>query len=166
MRKDGMYKKLLLIMSECGFQRLGVPGRFLALAGDFGPPTGTERLFGNRHPHRVRQCAHRFREAGGGVFHQELDGGAMRAATEAMVELLGRTDGERRRFFVVKRAQAKQVGPALAQLHVAPDDVDNIDAGEQILEKRLWDHMQSAGQPRINTGAAAIADCECACSDA
>lgn len=54
----------------------------------------------------------------------------MRSATEAVVKLLGGADGKRRAFFVVEGAQAKQIGPALAQLNVSPDDVDNIYSGE------------------------------------
>jgi len=35
----------------------------------------------------------------------------------------------------MKRAETKQVGSAFAQLYVTPDNIDNIDTGEQILEK-------------------------------
>ncbi|CFO05538.1 Uncharacterised protein [Bordetella pertussis] len=59
----------------------------------------------------------------------------MGAATETVIELLGRTDSERRAFFVVKRAKTKQVGPTLAQLHISPDDVNDVDPGEQILDE-------------------------------
>lgn len=38
----------------------------------------------------------------------------------------------------MKWTQAKQVGPALAQLHIAPDDVDYIYPGEKLLNKRVW----------------------------
>jgi hypothetical protein len=47
-----------------------------------------------------------------------------------VVELLGGADSERRTFFVMKGAQAKQVGPTLSQLHISPDYVDNVDSGE------------------------------------
>lgn len=35
----------------------------------------------------------------------------------------------------MKGAQAKQVGPTLSQLHVSPDDIDDVDPGEQILDE-------------------------------
>ncbi len=38
------------------------------------------------------------------VFHDEADGRAVRAAAEAVVELLGRADREGRRFLVVEGA--------------------------------------------------------------
>ncbi|MCY1464609.1 hypothetical protein D9M71_826520 [compost metagenome] len=69
------------------------------------------------------------------MFHQEGDGAAVRSTAEAVIELLGGTDGERGAFFVMKRAQAKQAGPALSQLHVSPDYVDDVDSGEQILDE-------------------------------
>ena len=59
----------------------------------------------------------------------------VRAAAEAMVKLLGGTDSKRGGFFVVKRTEAKQVGPTLSQLHVSPDDIDDVDPGEQILDE-------------------------------
>jgi hypothetical protein len=64
------------------------------------------------------------------MFHQESDGAAVCSTTETVVELLGGADSERRTFFVMKGAQAKQVGPTLSQLHVSPDYVDNVDSGE------------------------------------
>lgn len=35
----------------------------------------------------------------------------------------------------MKGAQAKQVGPTLSQLHISPDNVDDVDSGEQILDE-------------------------------
>ena len=40
------------------------------------------------------QVFHRLDEAHAGVLHDEADGGAMRAATEAVIELFGLADGE------------------------------------------------------------------------
>ncbi len=57
----------------------------------------------------------------------------MGSATKTVVELFGGTYRERGTFFVVKWAKAKQVGPTLSQLHVSPDDVYDINPGEQIL---------------------------------
>ncbi len=57
----------------------------------------------------------------------------MGSATKTVIELFGGADSKRGTFFVVKRAKAKQVGPTLSQLHVTPDDVYDINPGEQIL---------------------------------
>lgn len=59
----------------------------------------------------------------------------MRPATKTVIELLGRAYRERGAFFVVEGAQAKKIGPALAQLYVSPDDIDNINSGEEFLNK-------------------------------
>ncbi|KAG1432916.1 hypothetical protein G6F57_022582 [Rhizopus arrhizus] len=90
----------------------------------------TAIFFGDRHSRRSRERAHGFGETGTRMFHQESDGAAMCSTAEAVVELLGGADSERRTFFVMKGAQAKQVGPTLSQLHVSPDYVDNVDSGE------------------------------------
>ena len=60
---------------------------------------------------------------------------AIRAAAEAVIELLGRTDGERRRFFAMERAKAQQVGAGLAQLHVLTHHIDDVGAGQQVLNE-------------------------------
>src|SRR5438874_4362083 len=73
--------------------------------------------------------------------HQEADGVAVGTAAEAVVELLGRADGERRRLFVMERAEAEVVGAALLELDVARDDVDEVDAIEQVLLERIRNHL-------------------------
>src|SRR5690606_5006915 len=65
----------------------------------------------------------------------------------AVIELLSRTNRERRRFFFVEGAETKQIGPALAQLHIAPHDVYDIDPGEKILYEGFWyQSIQARGQ--------------------
>ena len=59
----------------------------------------------------------------------------MRSAAKAVIKLFGGAYGERGAFFVVKGTQAEEVGPALTQLYVSPDDVDNIYSGEQFLNE-------------------------------
>ena len=65
----------------------------------------------------------------------------MRTTTEAVIELLGRADGEAGGFFVMKGAQAAEIGAAFPELHVATDHVDDINAIEQILNEALRDHL-------------------------
>ncbi|TSE18327.1 hypothetical protein Tigna_02563 [Tepidimonas ignava] len=93
------------------------------------------RLVGHAQPQLRSQIVHGVPKAGARVRHQKVDRVAVRAATEAVVELLGRADRERRRFFGVERAQADEVGPAFAQRHVAADDLDDVGARQQVLQK-------------------------------
>ncbi len=69
------------------------------------------------------------------MLHQEADGRTVRAAAEAVIELLSRTNRKRRALLVVKRAQPHEVRAALFQLHVPADHVDDIDAVEQVLQE-------------------------------
>ena len=61
------------------------------------------------------------------VLHQEADGRAVRAAAEAVVELLRRAHRERRRLLAVERAARLVVRPGLLERDVAVDDVDDVD---------------------------------------
>src|SRR5690606_31538962 len=74
------------------------------------------------------------------VRHDEADGAAMRAAAEAVVELLGRADGERRGLFRMEGAAGAVVGAGLLERHVALDDVDDVDAIQQLLDKAVRNH--------------------------
>ena len=69
------------------------------------------------------------------MLHQKSDGRTVRAATEAVIELLSRTNRKRRAFLVVKRTQPHEVRAALFQLHISTDHVDDIDAVEQVLQE-------------------------------
>ena len=75
------------------------------------------------------------------VLHHESDSAAMRAATEAVKKLLRWTHGERWRLFSVERAQPEVILPALFQLNIAADHVDDVDAREQVLNEALRDHV-------------------------
>ena len=69
------------------------------------------------------------------VVHQKADRAAVRATAEAVVELLGRTDRERRRALVVERAARAPVAPGLAQWHALLDHLDDVDACEQFVDE-------------------------------
>src|SRR5690606_36985793 len=100
-----------------------------SLVGDALP--GAARLFGHSHARAGSQRTNRFGKTGPGMFDQEGDGATMRPTTKTVIELLAGAYCERGAFFVVKGAQAKQIGPALTQLHISPDDIDNINSGEK-----------------------------------
>ena len=122
-------------------QRLVVPARGVAVQLEH---TAAELLrpavvFLLRHGeiHPPRQKADRVRI--GEVFdlHDEVDDAAALFAPEAVIELLVLQHMERGRFFIVKRAAAP-VAPALArERDVSTDHVDNVVAGEQLVQKAL-----------------------------
>jgi hypothetical protein len=78
---------------------------------------------------------HRLDEAHARVFHEKADGVAVHPAAEAVIELLGRADREGGGFLAVERAQAHEIGAALLELHIAPDDLDHIGARDEFLDE-------------------------------
>lgn len=70
----------------------------------------------------------------------------MRAATETVIKLLGRTNRKTRRFFIMEGAQTHKVCAALLELDVLTHHIDNVDAGEQVLNKGL--RYQKKSQPK------------------
>jgi hypothetical protein len=112
-------------------QRVGHRQRLRLLGGALGR-RDLVVLFRDDHADALRQVLDRIDEAHARVFDQEADGSAVRAAAEAVVELLGRAHREAGRLFIVKRAQAHVVGAALFELDVAANHIDDVDAVEQI----------------------------------
>ncbi|MNM19725.1 hypothetical protein D3C81_300430 [compost metagenome] len=73
------------------------------------------------------------------VLHDKADGIAVSTTTEAVVELLLLTDGERGAFFVMERTTSLIVLASLLQPHSRVDQLDYVCAYEQIIDKGLWD---------------------------
>src|SRR5262249_38330730 len=96
--------------------------------------------FRHLHADAGGEVLHRVDIAHAAVGHEETDRVAVRAAAEAVIELLGRADGKRRRLLVVERAEAGEVGARFLEAHVARNDFDDVDPVEQILLERLWNH--------------------------
>ena len=69
------------------------------------------------------------------MLHDEVDGGAVRAAAEAVIEALVLDHVERGRLLLVERAQAQMLAAAPRQLDVAADDLDQRQAGLEFLER-------------------------------
>ena len=92
-------------------------------------------FFRHNQPGIGRKRAYRLGETGPGMLDKKGNSRTVRAAAEAMVKLLGGTDSKRGGFFVVKRTEAKQVGPTFSQLHVLPDYINDIYPGKQVLYK-------------------------------
>ena len=82
----------------------------------------------------------------------------MHSAAEAVIELLRRADAERRGLLVVERAQADVIRARLAQLDVALHYVDDIYPIEEILLKRIGDHLKIGVQSPISVGTSAPGD--------
>jgi len=115
---------------------------------------GGERASGARHLHSrfSSECFHRLDEAQPFVFHEEGDGGAVRAAAEAVVELPGGRDGEGGRFFAVEGAAGEVVGAGFLELEALADDVDQVDAGEQLVDEVARDHGRTTNVRRRAIG--------------
>ena len=120
-------------------QHIGEGGLLLALLGGAGAVLRAGVVLGHLHAELLGQVFDGFNEGHARVLHQETDGVAVLAATKAVVELFGRADRERGRFFAVKRAQAHVVGAPLFELHVAAHDLHHIRAGDQFLDEGLGD---------------------------
>jgi hypothetical protein len=73
-----------------------------------------------------------------GLAH-ERDHVALRAAAEAVVELLERIDGEARRPLLVEGAAAYVPRPRLPQLRAPADHRDDVDGGFDVLDGRVLD---------------------------
>ena len=73
------------------------------------------------------------------VVHQELDRRTMRAAAEAVIELLGWADRKRGRAFVVERATRRVVATGALQRHARLDHLDDVDAREQVIDEAVGD---------------------------
>ncbi|MCW0450032.1 hypothetical protein NB706_002866 [Xanthomonas sacchari] len=104
------------------------------------------------HAGALGQLVDRVEEFEAVVVHQEADRGAVRAAAEAVVELLGWRHRERGRAFVVERA-ARRVLLALAlQRHARADHLDDVGACEQVVDECVGD----AGHPHRMPRACAV----------
>ncbi|MNC95153.1 hypothetical protein D3C83_121990 [compost metagenome] len=66
----------------------------------------------------------------------------MRAAAEAVIELLGRAHGEGRRFLAVERAARDVIRAGALQLHVPIHHFDDVDPAEKVLDEGLRNHAR------------------------
>ena len=87
-----------------------------------------DRVLRHFHADALGQFVHRIQELQAVVVHQERDGGAVRATTEAVVELLGLRHGEGRRALVMERAACRIFLALAFQRHARADHLDNVGA--------------------------------------
>ena len=87
--------------------------RVAGLPRDLKAATGGKIFHGVHKPHAA-------------VFHQEVDGRAAGAATEAVVKLFGLIYREGGRFFLVEGAKGLIILPRLAQGDIAVDEFHDV----------------------------------------
>jgi len=78
------------------------------------------------------------------MLHDKTDGGAMNAAAETMIELLGLTDRKRRRFFVMEGATGHKIRACFFQRHIPLNHIHDVETVEQILNEAFWNQVNSA----------------------
>ena len=81
---------------------------------------------------------HRFGKRQLFVLHQKAQRRAMRAAAEAVIELLVRAHPEGGGFLVVERTAGFVFAPGFLERYPAADDFNNIGARDQLIDKGLW----------------------------
>ena len=86
-------------------------------------------------PGPAGQLFHRLDELQVRVVHQEADRGSVRTAAEAVVELLVRDDGERRRLLVVKRAARLELLAGALERNVVFDDLDDVGRRDEVVDE-------------------------------
>ena len=103
--------------------------------GALGPLALLRRIHGNFEPGVAGQPLDRFGERQIVQLHDKIDGAAMFAAAEAMIETLVFVHGEGRRFLVVEWTEASMFPAPLLQPHPFADQPGQIDAGAQFIKK-------------------------------
>src|SRR4029079_8193469 len=71
------------------------------------------------------------------VFHEETQRGAVRAAAEAVIELLDRAHPERRGFLVMERAAGAIFTAGLLELDARPDELDDVRTRGEVVDEAL-----------------------------
>lgn len=71
------------------------------------------------------------------VVHDEAEGVAASAATEAVIELLVGADAERRSLFLMERAAGGVVLAGLFQLQARADHIDDVGAVQKVVNEAL-----------------------------
>src|SRR6185437_2027643 len=73
------------------------------------------------------------------VLHQEAQHGAVRAAAEAVIELLLRAHPEGGGFLVMERTAGLVLAAGFLQLHARADHLHDVRAGDQLVDEALGD---------------------------
>src|SRR6266404_5730737 len=129
---------------ELGRERHHAPQRF-ELAVHLGCPRAR---VGQGHPGALGERAHRLREGDAVLAHQEAEGVAARAAAEAVVDVALRVDRERRGLLGVEGAEPLPVLARALELHHLADDLEDVDAGADLVEVLLGESARHGVRPQ------------------
>ena len=135
----GRFTQVAAVGSTGFLQHIAQGGLFLAGGGGAFALLGRDIVFRHLEAHLACQVLNGIDKAHARVLHEKADGIAVLATAKAVVELLGRADAERGRFFAVEGAQPHEVGAALLERDIAAHHLDHVHAGEQFLDERLGD---------------------------
>ncbi len=72
----------------------------------------------------------------------------MRAAAKAVIKLFFTVYGERRGFFIMEWTTRVVVLALLFQLYTRVDEIDDVGARQQVIDKNTWD--SSSHRPRFD----------------
>ena len=95
----------------------------------------------------------------------EVDHLAARAAAEAVVALVFGIHGKGGRFFVMERTEPDQIASAPAQRHIAGNDLLNIAAHAQLLQKRVVKSRHEKTSLQVSDDCCEAASYGCFASD-
>ena len=97
------------------------------------------RVSRHRDTQHLGQCLDGVDKAQIVEIHQKADGGAVGAATKAMIEILLGTDGEGRCFLVVERARRLEFAAGLGQRDAPADQLHDVGPRDQLIDEGLGD---------------------------
>ena len=97
-------------------------------------------------PESSRQLLDRLGERQLVVFHEEAERRAVRAAAEAVIELLDRAHPERRRLLVVERAAGAVFAAGFLELDARADELDDVRACGQVVDEALGNAAGHGGR--------------------
>ncbi len=103
-------------------------------AAGVGAPQGLAR---HLHARALREVRNGVEELHLLVLHEKADHGAVRAAAEAVVELLVGTYPKGRRFLVVEGTTGLEFTACFFQRYPGTDDLDDIGTGDDLVDERL-----------------------------
>ena len=111
------------------------------------------RRVGQAEPGLGSECTNGLDEAQVLRLHDEIEYRAVLAAAEAVVESLLVVDGERRRFFLMKRAQAEKFPPVPLESDAPADDIGQPQPCPQLIKESGGKaHRSPAGRWRRPAG--------------
>src|SRR5690606_26539548 len=107
--------------------------------GAVGTPARLDTGLGQRQPGAARELRHRLGKAPVLVLHEKADGGTVRAAAEAVVELLRRAHREGSGLLFVERTAGLVILARLLQGYVGVDDLDDVGPQQDFVDELLGD---------------------------